>query len=258
MDKNLYELDRVLIFDLKGPFAHFRKFYTNSTSLSYTAPPRTVITGLIAGLIGMPNEHHTTDKSKIYYEKFNSRNCFIAVSLGIRIRKIMQTVNYYNTKFQNYSLRYQIPLEILTPINHSDIIYRIYFFHNNQKIYENLKSRLLENNFIYPPYLGISEFLASIEYIDEGNLTLLSETSELRSLCKLNYIDEFLNTGEFQYLTEKMPTFFNNDRNPGKPDDYIVEMKGRNIKAKFKEEGIFYSVKYKENEIDVIENISPM
>lgn len=257
MDKNLYEPDRVLIFDLKGPFAHFRKFYTNSSSLSYTVPPRTVIAGLIAGLIGMPSEHHTTDKSKIYYEKFNSEDCFISVSLKTTIRKIMQTVNYYNTKFQNYSLRYQIPLEILTPVNKNDIVYRIYFY-IKESIYNDLKNRLIISQYVYPPYMGISEFLASIEYIDEGNLTPLSEISELRSLCKLNYIDEFFNTGEFRYLTEKMPTFFNNDRNPGKPDDYVVEMKGKSIKAKFKEEGIFYSVEYKENGSNVVENISPM
>ena len=38
-----------------------------------------------------------------------------------------------------------------------------------------------------------------------------------------NYIDEFFNTEEFQYLTDNMPTSFNNNRNPGKTDLSIGE-----------------------------------
>jgi len=257
MDKDLYQPDKVLIFDLKGPFAHFRKFYTNSSSLSYTAPPRTVLAGLIAGILGLPSEHHTTDKSKIYYEKFNSENCFISVSLKSPIRKIMQTVNYYNPKFQNYSLRYQIPLEILTPINRKEIVYQVYFSIGGN-IYSDLKKRLIDRQFVYPPFMGISEFIASIKFIDEGVLTKLADTTEVHSICKLNFVDEFINNGEFQYMTEKMPTSFSNERIPEKPDDYVIEMKGKCMQAKFKEEGIFYSVKYKENDVNIVENISPM
>ncbi|RKX17397.1 MAG: type I-B CRISPR-associated protein Cas5, partial [Candidatus Zixiibacteriota bacterium] len=228
MDNDLFQLDKVLIFDLTGPFAHFRKFYTNSSSLSYTVPSRTVLTGLIAGLLGMPSEHHTTDKSKIYYEKFNSENCFISVSLRSPIRKIMQTVNYYNTNFQNYSLRYQIPLEILTPIKNNEIVYRIYFSHGKD-IYDDLKERLLNKKFVYPPFLGISEFIASLEFIDEGDLILLPDTTEIHSVCKLNFVEEFNNNEQFQYLTEKMPTSFSNERVPEKPNDYVIEMKGNPI-----------------------------
>jgi len=258
MGKYMYQPDKILIFDIRGPFAHFRKFYTNSSSLSYTAPPRTVLTGLIAGLLGMPSEHHTTDKSKIYYEIFNSDSYFVTVSLQSQVRKIMQTVNYYNPKFQNYSLRYQIPLEILTPINRNDIRYRVYFSIIKGNIYNDLKKCLIDGQFAYPPFMGISEFLASVDFIDEGILSKLPFTTELHSICKLDFVEEFINNGEFQYMTEKMPTAFSNERIPERPNDYVIEMKGNCIHAKFKEEGIFYSVKYKENGNDVIENISPM
>jgi len=261
MGKDTYQPDKVLIFDIKGPFAHFRKFYTNSSSLSYTAPPRTVLAGLIAGLLGMPSEHHTTDKSKIYYEILKHESCFISVSLRARVRKIMQTINYSYSKTQNkevsFSKHSQIPLEILTPINRNNIRYRVYFS-IEENIYDDLKKRLVDERFVYPPFLGISEFLASVDFIGEGSMSVLFSTTELHSICKLDFVEEFINNGEFQYMTEKMPTAFSNERVPEKPDDYVVEVKGRSIKARFKEEGIFYSVKYKENGIDVIENISPM
>lgn len=64
--------DEVIIFDIMGRNAHFRKFYTNSSSLSYLVPPRTVIAGLIAGLLGLPSERFTNDEKETYYEKFKS------------------------------------------------------------------------------------------------------------------------------------------------------------------------------------------
>ena len=97
MSINNIEFYKVLIFDLEGPFAHFRKYYTNSSSLTYLFPPRTVIIGLIAGLLGLPSERHTRNLNEIYYEKFNKDKCLVAVSLRTRVRRMMQTVNYIMT-----------------------------------------------------------------------------------------------------------------------------------------------------------------
>jgi CRISPR-associated protein, Cas5h family len=83
-------MNKILIFDLVGMFAHFRKFYTNSSSLSYAFPPRTVITGLLAGILG-----YERDK---YYEEFSSENCSVGLAIKNPIRKLVQTVNYIRTK----------------------------------------------------------------------------------------------------------------------------------------------------------------
>jgi CRISPR-associated protein, Cas5h family len=80
MSSNGLNPEKVLVFDIKGPMAHFRKYYTNSSSLSYLFPPRTVVVGLIAGLLGLPSERHTKEKRDIYYEKFDEKRCLVAVS----------------------------------------------------------------------------------------------------------------------------------------------------------------------------------
>lgn len=254
--------DSILIFDLKGPFAHFRKYYTNSSSLSYIVPPRTVINGIIAGLIGLPSEKHTNDKDKLYYEKFNSDNCFIAVSMKNSVKKLMQTVNYCFTKTQNneiyFSKHSQIPLEILKTISQHNLTYRIYFFHKDENIYLDLKERLKTNKFVFPPYLGLSEFLAWIKFIDEGSISTVSEITELNSVCKLEYIEELNPINESKYLTEKMPTGFTNERHPLKVNDYLIEINGKSINAKFKSEVLFYKAEYEENNLKKDENISPL
>ncbi|MBN2251964.1 MAG: type I-B CRISPR-associated protein Cas5, partial [Candidatus Altiarchaeota archaeon] len=177
MSRNDLKLDKCLVFDLKGPMAHFRKYYTNSSSLSYLTPPRTVIAGLIAGLLGIPSEKHLTESQESYYEKFNDDNCFVSISLRSPIRKMMQTVNYLRTKsiygVDGSEGGTPVPLEILVPEdNDQEVVYRIYFYYpdttekGTTKFYEDLKRRLMNQSFVYPPYLGLSEFIASIHYID--------------------------------------------------------------------------------------------
>lgn len=258
--------EKVLIFDIKGPFAHFRKYYTNSSSLSYVFPPRTVVTGLIAGLLGYPNERAKT--GEIYYELFNNNNCKIAVSLLTRIKKLMQTVNYIKTTKSKYSFEAlitgtrgaptQIPLEILMSDSQiiQDITYRIYFYHAESNIYSNLKKRLIEQKFVYPPYLGISEFLASIDYIAEGEIERYNnDTVEIKTVCRLDCVEPIFEGNNLQYLVEKMPTGFLNDRTPFKPENYIFDMKNRSIKVKLKNKNDANIVSYSDNGCTIIENI---
>lgn len=272
MPSNDLNPDKVLIFDVRGPMAHFRKYYTNSSSLSYLFPPRTVAVGLIAGLLGLPSERHTKHRENTYYEKFDEKKCLLAVSLRSKVRRIMQTVNYIKTKTDKQS-KYsfealvtgtrgaptQIPLEILLPEDGEDISYRVYFYHANEEIYDEFKQRLEEQRFVFPPYMGITEFLASIEYIDEGKISKnLKQEVELNSVCKLKEVELDFGSDNLQYLTEKMPTGFLNDRTPKQPEEYVLEVKGGIMKVKLKEGAVCYTVSYSEDGRALIENIMPM
>lgn len=264
-----FDSDRILVFDIKGPMAHFRKYYTNSSSLSYLFPPRTVIVGLIAGLLGIPSEKYTNIMEDMYYEKFDDKKCYVAVSIRSKIRKIMQTVNYLatdnfpKTPYQLFLKMImgkigitQIPLELLTPETGNNIVYRVYFYHTDSNIYNDLKSRLKENHYEFPPYLGISELLASIKYINEAKISRsLSKESKLNSVCKLKEIEINFNGGNFQYMTEKMPTGFYNGRIPREPCVYLCEVKGKDLNIKVRDSFSCYSVTYTEDKRELIETI---
>lgn len=259
---NDFNPEKVLIFNLKGPMAHFRKYYTNSSSLSYSFPPRTVIAGLIAGLLGIPNEKEKEIKKR-YYEMFSDEKCFIAVSLRTKTRKIMQTVNYKRTKslseVDGSAGGTQIPIEILLPEDNKEIVYRIYFWHKDQ-IYLQLKQRLENQSFVYPPYMGLTEFLASIEYIDEGKLTPnLNEKVVLNVPCRVRDVDiNFEDNKDQWYILEKMPNGFLNDRTPTHHCDYLVIHKDSKLNVKIKSNSMCYSVEYLENGCTQIENIMPL
>ncbi|GCC11174.1 CRISPR-associated protein [archaeon] len=269
MNASDFDPDKVLIFDIKGPMAHFRKYYTNSSSLSYLFPPRTVVFGLIAGLLGLPSEKHTKEKEEVYYEKFSNDKCLVAISVRTKVRRMMQTVNYSATddfpktpaklmlKMIGGEIGHtQIPLEILLPENDNEITYRIYFYYVDEGIHDNLKNRLEKQRFEYPPYLGLSEFLAVVDYIEEGKLSKnLKRDVELNTACKLKDVELDFSGDDLQYLTEKMPTGFLNDRTPQKPEEYVLEVKGEIMRVKLKDDSICYSVNYSENGCRVIENI---
>jgi CRISPR-associated protein Cas5h len=261
MSSNYLDPKKLLIFDIKGPMAHFRKYYTNSSSLSYLIPPRTVAVGLIAGLLGLPSERYTKEKEAIYYEKFDEKRCLVSVSLRSKVRRIMQTVNYIRitslSEVDGSAGGTQIPLEILLPDKDIEIIYRIYFYHNNEKIYDQLKERLEEQRFVFPPYMGITEFLASVVYIDECRASRNPRQEvELNSVCKLNEVElDFGGKEDLQYITEKMPTGFLNDRTPRKPEEYVLEIKGKLMKVKLKDNAACYSVSYFEDGCRLIENV---
>jgi CRISPR-associated protein Cas5h len=262
MSSNDLNQEKVLVFDIKGPMAHFRKYYTNSSSLSYLFPPRTVVVGLIAGLLGLPSERHTKDRENTYYEKFDEERCLVAVSLRSKVRRIMQTVNYIRTKslseVDGSAGGTQIPLEILLPESDNEITYRVYFYHadEEEKIYNDLKRRLEEQRFIYPPYMGLSEFLASIDYLGEGSISRNPNREvELNTVCKLKEVELDFSGKDLQYITEKMPTGFLNDRTPKKPEEYVLEVKGKLMKVKLRDNATCYSVNYSEDGCRLIENI---
>jgi len=259
-------LDKLLIFDIKGPVAHFRKFYTNSSSLSYTFPPRTTITGLIAGILGRPRDS--------YYEEFSSEQCKIAVSIKTRLRKIMQTVNYVQTKKDKGGIKAvnlsaghtQIPLEIVLPLKNSEKLkYRIYFYHNGKTLFE-LKEALESSKFFYPPYLGISEFIAEVKFVDSIEENQISgfpnsvSPVELVTVVNVEQIPEGglifePNSGKsLQYVKERMPLEFDSERKLRKGASFIYEKNQNKIKLKIK--GNYYKIDYQDPEKGtIIENI---
>ena len=80
--------EAVAVFDLTGSMAHFRKYYTNSSSLTYGFPPRSVLMGVVAAVLGMERDS--------YYETLDRGRFSVAVK--VPGRRLMQTVNYTRTK----------------------------------------------------------------------------------------------------------------------------------------------------------------
>jgi len=243
-------MDSLLIFDIKGIFAHFRAFYTNSSSLSYGVPPRTVVTGIVAGILGLERDS--------YYEDFGCEKCKVALSLRTLFRKVMQTVNYVNTaegkggeKAVNLSGgRTQIPLEILLPpVGVDFLIYRVYFYHPQYQ--EELKNLLMNGKSRFPPYLGLTEFSGKVDFVDFIGIDSISikncegEETEIQSVLPTSKLMDGglrLEEGK-QYIKELMPVDFN-ARREARTANFFYERKGQPVKARIK--GEYLQIVYKD------------
>ncbi len=244
----------LLIFDIVGKTAHFRKYYTNSSSLSYYFPPRTSISGLIAGIIGM--------KRDTYYKIFASDKTRIAISIKTPLRKIIQTINYVwaeNSNELNLSKgqHTQVPLEIVLPVSfENNICYRIFFSHSNQEILNKALVAIKEQKPIYPPYLGISEFIANIEFVDYVNSNSIQEEKgevTLDSVINTKYLEngKLIPYDGSIYIKEMMPFEFDNERNLiNSPEYFIVEILNGKIKVQLGKP--YYKVSYKKGEENIL------
>ncbi|MHA1439585.1 MAG: type I-B CRISPR-associated protein Cas5b [Promethearchaeota archaeon] len=208
--KNEFIPEKILIFDIFGPMAHFRNIQTNTSSLSYTFPPPTTIIGIIAAILGY--------KRDSYYKDFLPDNIFLSIGILKEIRKIIQTINYRFYEDPGYT---QIPVEILIPKKKNEhfLTYRIYFSMNNEKIYNNLKTKLSANSIHYPLYLGISELIAQINYIGEFLITKIKQKIneiKIHSVINIEELNIIEIPSNYSFFIEIMRKNFKKNREPDK------------------------------------------
>ncbi|KQC14005.1 MAG: hypothetical protein APR63_06500 [Desulfuromonas sp. SDB] len=169
------EILPIIVFRISGKYAHFRRPYTNVSSLSYPFPPRPTIIGLLGAILGI-------QKDKVA-KIFNEKKLKIAVEIEKHIKTFTHVTNFRQAGIGNidysiikpkkswnprklkntpaYNESTQIPMELLR--NPSFLIH-VSICDNN--IYCELNNRLKSNRCVYTPCLGLSEFLANIEYIN--------------------------------------------------------------------------------------------
>lgn len=227
----------VLVFDISGRMAHFRKFYTNSSSLSYSIPPRTTLEGLIAAILGLERDS--------YYDDMSSDKLNIGVKLLQPIKRIMQSLNYRKATGSKALITpegpTQIPFEILTSDN--GVSYRIYVSCKDESIMKELERRIREHKYVYPPYLGAAPFNCRIEYVGLFH----AQEVELEDFCEISTVVSQmciadrgirLEDEEISLIKEKMPRDFEPERRVKKAEGYIFEQNGKPLSIKVKK-GLF-------------------
>jgi CRISPR-associated protein Cas5h len=165
----------IISFRYHAKYGHFRKPYSNVSSLSYPFPPRTALSGLIGAILGVP-------KSEVSV-RFGENNLKVAVEIEKPIKSFTHVTNFrqdgsggitYSVKrskktkaqtglknAQDWNRATQIPQEILRFPS-----YIIYIHLRNEM--NELVSRIEEERYVYTPCMGLSGFLADLEYISEG------------------------------------------------------------------------------------------
>lgn len=236
---------KVLIFDLIGKFGHFRKYYSNSSALSFGIPPRTTLCGLIAAILGWERDS--------YYNHMRMDCCKIGLACKAPIRKTIHKLNYLYIKNKNnlnasYGLPTQVPFELVSAprFGQQNLRYRIYFSHTDLKIFNKLRHCLINQENAYTLSLGSANFHATYEWIGEAEATYQngSTTAEVNitSAIPRDRIDDFLFEKNLEkvFVNELLPLDFNNQRELVSLKEMIYCEQGQSLFLKVKTP--FYSI----------------
>lgn len=230
------KMDKILAFDIWGEYAHFRKYYTTTSPLSYSIPTRTSIVGLLGAIIGENKETNP--------DKFSKNKASITVKLINPVKKVRISENLVDTS-ETWNMvtgnRTQIKFEFV-----KDPCYRIFIRHNDNSINDKIINMIKEHKSVYTPYLGITEHIANFSYVGvySGELTRKEDFVRIDSaIPKKNIVEIDFENGH-EYLLEDMPVEMNNDRVVSEYSSILFERNGKCINAKVNE---FYKLDNGEN-----------
>ncbi|MEM3334056.1 MAG: CRISPR-associated protein Cas5, partial [Thermoplasmata archaeon] len=85
----MQQIDKVLVFDIWGDYAHFRKIETTTSPLTYFIPTRTALSGIISAILGLERDS--------YYELFFPENAQLAVRVLKSLKKVRININLIKT-----------------------------------------------------------------------------------------------------------------------------------------------------------------
>jgi len=161
-------LENLISFDLCGKVAHFRKFYSTSSALTHTIPPRTTIIGILAAIIG---EYRDT-----YYE--NMDDLLIGIQVISPMKKIFQKFNFLKIDNKNIDQfagiapnRTQTSMELIIPMNirEEDLKFRVFVGIKNKRHeqYKKLIKYLKSGHSEFGTTLGLAHLIGYLENIVE-------------------------------------------------------------------------------------------
>lgn len=213
---------KCLVFDIWGDFAHFRRFYTTSSPLTFSFPPRTAVAGMIAAIIGLDKEE--------YLKYFTKDKAKIAVEILKPVKKTRISYNLIDTKtaklMSKIQNRTQVTFEVL-----KDCKYRIYFYHTDVSVYDKAKGFIKEHKCFYTPCLGLSEYIANFEFIGEIDFKE-EENDELIEIDSIIPFKEENFSVDFEdgkeYFKDTVPNEMNEDR---EVTEYLKVLYERNSKS---------------------------
>ncbi len=207
---NLPHFDRILQLEISGTFAHFRKFYTNASSLTYTIPPRTAVCGFLASICEMERDS--------YYDVFSHEHLGVAIAVtpGHMAKKTMQTMNYVNVEggsklINDVSMHKQCRLELLSGATQNGLSWQIYLGYHAlgpcaEKINE-LARRIQDRHLGYGVYLGQRQFIANVQPVAQYSLDsfeLLDISTSVDTAIRKDQVLS-LDSDEYKIIMEMMP-----------------------------------------------------
>ncbi len=221
--------ENVMVFDIWSDFAHFRKFETTTSPLTYPFPTGTSIAGLISAIVGLPRDS--------YYNLFSRNNVEFSFRILNPIKRSVIPINIVKTDVPNWIFlwklkdpRAPIPYEFLKIPK-----YRIYILFKNstvEKLYLKLKKLLENHQTVYTPCLGITELIANFEFVGDFQAIPVHVEDEIREIHTVTGLGARALIPEEgkKYGKEIIPLYMDDERRVIEYSNVIYETSGKTLK----------------------------
>lgn len=203
--------ERCLSFEIRGPFAHFRRIEGNIVKQTYRIIPRTTLAGLCAAILGIGRDE--------YYEIFSRKASRVAIQPVGELRSIdlpELTLSTNDSAMETHgttrTAKIRLPKPEADRQQHNyevlvDPSYRIDVSLADNEVYAALRDHLEGGRSHYTPSLGLSEHLASIDYLGEFTPTPAdSDEPEIASAVP-NESDSIIAEPGRSWSLERSPAF---------------------------------------------------
>ncbi|MBD3211460.1 MAG: type I-B CRISPR-associated protein Cas5 [Candidatus Lokiarchaeota archaeon] len=236
MNRGLTKLTKILIYDIYSSYGCFKKYYTTSSILTYDFPPKTSLIGMVGSILGY-------NRNSKEIKKLNDTK--IGVCILNPINKIHQGINWLNTKVKNVKKiedEIQSYFEPIKKYSNNDFYgfvginknkpsslqllknpkFRIFLSIENFDEYPKFSNSIRNHHYYYSPYMGQTEFLCSVNYVDEieselkkcdleSNYIIMNSIIPQSYLLKKEDQHQIDIPEESSIIVEQMPLEYNND-----------------------------------------------
>lgn len=225
-------MKRTLIFDVWGDWAHFRKYYTTSSPLTFSLMPPTAAMGIIGAILGLSKEENS------YLRTLNEARTWIGIGVVNPIKKVRMGINLINTK-DNYWVPKQRPAGARTQIRTEflrDARFRLFVSMEHPDLYMELVERIREHRTHYTISLGLSELLANFSFVDEIEVEKKpsgGKAIDLDSAVPVRLVRENgLRIAEGRhYRKERLPIVMDEERVVTAYEECLFDMQGNHVTA---------------------------
>ncbi len=222
----------ILVFDIWGEYAHYKKIYATTSALTYAIPTKTSLYGYLGAIIGLEK------KGNSYLKSFANKSCLIGISLKKPL--VFQRMGINLKAELGRKKEGAPPKPTMTEFVHQPR-YRIYVSHKDRRIYQKLKEALVSHSAVYTPTLGLAGLISNFEFVGEYSADATSTPdhifidsviprSDFVSLDNRRLADEEFYLVEQSLYAIEMDT----ERNVTERDDILLERKGNSIPVQVK------------------------
>jgi CRISPR-associated protein Cas5h len=241
---------KVLVFDIWGDFAHFKKIYATTTAVTYLVPTKPAVYGYIGAIIGLEKFGNE------YLKHFANKACLVGISLrgSVAIQEHFDEVRGDGEQVlmrrMGINLRAELgsrkegspPKPTLTEYVYRPK-YRLYIHLQDNELHSLLLNKLQTHHTVYTPTLGLAGLISNFKFIGEFETQpeSLDKALPIHSIIPkkqfLAFENSMFDDGKEFYIVEQSmyAVEMDEERNVTERDDILLERTGKPVLAKVKQ-----------------------